>query len=179
MPVVILVLLTVRRYYDFLYRAMQVRGSFVFAADPPLLLVAVESWSEPVRHALALATRMSPDVVALHLTADGLDTDGTCALLRSQWAEVEKSAAQAGCNPPRLCMVPAPQRRLDTPVLDFIKHLQPRDRPVAVLIPQLVPQHWWEKLLHTGRSQRLRRELLRHGAGRIAVVDLPWSPDPD
>jgi amino acid transporter len=177
-PLVIMVLRAVRHYYDDLYRAMQVRGSFAFAADPPLLLVAVESWSEPVRHALALAVRMSPDVVALHLTADGLDSDGTVALLRAQWPQVEETAAAAGRKPPRLCMIPAPDRRLDKSVLDFINHLQLQERPVAVLIPQLVPRHWWEVLLHTGRANRLRRELLRHGTGRVAVIDLPWRPEP-
>ena len=177
-PLVIMVLRAVRHYYDDLYRAMQVRGSFAFAADPPLLLVAVESWSEPVRHALALAVRMSPDVVALHLTADGLDNDGAVALLRAQWPQVEETAAAAGCKPPRLCMIPAPDRRLDKSVLDFINHLQLQERPVAVLIPQLVPRHWWEVLLHTGRANRLRRELLRHGTGRVAVIDLPWRPEP-
>jgi hypothetical protein len=91
---------------------------------------------------------------------------------------VEETAAAAGRKPPRLCMVPAPDRRLDKSVLDFINHLQLQERPVAVLIPQLVPRHWWEVLLHTGRANRLRRELLRHGTGRVAVIDLPWRPEP-
>ena len=52
-------------------------------------------------------------------------------------------------------------------------------RTVAVLIPELVERHWWQKLLHNHRGARLRRALLAHGDRGLVVMDLPWHLDPD
>jgi amino acid transporter len=177
-PAVFLLLRQVRRYYDRLYRRMQVRPAFRFEPEPPLLLVAIESWSEPARHALALAMRMSPDVIAVHLTsATAPEEDEAAGFLQSQWPAVEQAAVAAGQKPPRLCLIPAPHRRIDEPFLEFLAHLRPEKRPVAVLIPQLVLHHWWERILHARRAEQLRAELLRHGGNKVTVVDVPWHPE--
>jgi hypothetical protein len=46
-------------------------------------------------------------------------------------------------------------------------------RSVAVLVPELVKERWYQKLLHTHRARRLRRALLRHGGTRLTVINVP------
>ena len=48
------------------------------------------------------------------------------------------------------------------------------DRSIAVLVPELVKQRWYQRLLHTHRASQLRRQLLRHGGSRLTVINLPW-----
>jgi hypothetical protein len=48
------------------------------------------------------------------------------------------------------------------------------DRLIAVLVPQLVKEHWWQHLLHAHRSRRLRAALLRYGGSRVVVINIPW-----
>ncbi len=49
-------------------------------------------------------------------------------------------------------------------------------RPVFVLIPEVVKEHWWDYLLlDSSRIRRLRAALLRHGGPNLAVVTVPWA----
>jgi hypothetical protein len=70
----------------------------------------------------------------------------------------------------------AEYRAIHAPVLQLVRELelQHPDRSVAVLIPELMKQHWYQKLLHTHRARRLRRGLLKHGGTRLTVMSVPW-----
>jgi hypothetical protein len=64
--------------------------------------------------------------------------------------------------------------------MEFVEKLenQYRDRPIAVLIPKVVKQHWWQFLLHHYRVESLARSLLRKGDPRLIVTTIPWYLDP-
>jgi hypothetical protein len=47
-------------------------------------------------------------------------------------------------------------------------------RQIAVLIPELVKEHWWQYLLHSLRARRLRAAILRYGGSRVVVINVPW-----
>jgi hypothetical protein len=49
-----------------------------------------------------------------------------------------------------------------------------KDRVVAVVIPELVEPHWYEKLLHNIRSVVLRALLFFKGDHRTVVIMTPW-----
>jgi hypothetical protein len=72
--------------------------------------------------ALQFALRLSPDVLAVHLTdMGGPDVHEHHRLLRRKWAQdVEQPAKQAGHGPPRLVLLEAHYRRLQGPLLKFI-----------------------------------------------------------
>jgi hypothetical protein len=184
-PAVILLLHSIRRYYDGLYAAVRATTPLAVDCRPAVALVAMEAWSRPVKDALALALRISPDIVGVHLTdVEGPSREDARALHESWRLNVTEPAEAAGLKVPRLFVLPAPYRNLYVPFLEFIEQLQPRidDRPVAVFVPQLVKRHWWQHLLHSHRAARLRSELLRFGGSRLIVVDVPWyleEPKPE
>ncbi|TMJ21352.1 MAG: hypothetical protein E6G96_20945 [Alphaproteobacteria bacterium] len=70
----------------------------------------------------------------------------------------------------------AQYRRIDVPLLGVVKELQAQhpDRTLAVLIPEVVKQGWWEYLLHTHRSRRIRSALLSDGGSRLVLMNIPW-----
>ena len=47
------------------------------------------------------------------------------------------------------------------------------DRRIAVLLPQVVKEHWWQYLLHAHRAFRVRRALLRYGGSRLVLLIVP------
>jgi len=98
--------------------------------------------------------------------------------LRRQWRnEVERPARAAGLSPPKLVISPSPYRSFVGHLLKHVSEIEKsrHGRSIAVVIPELVKEHWWDYLLHSYRTRRLRLALLRHGGPNLAVVIVPWA----
>jgi hypothetical protein len=65
---------------------------------------------------------------------------------------------------------------MHSPLLKLVGEIesQAKGKRIAVLIPELVKQRWYQHLLHTTRASRLRSQLLRHGGPALLVIDVPW-----
>ncbi len=187
-PAALAVLLTIHRYYRGLEsEVLQGSRRCLDLADhtPPVVVIPVQRWSRVASRALRVAVRLSPDVVALHLTdLEGPEAEEHEARLRADWHRfVECPAVEAGLPPPRLEIRASPYRSLLAPLLRLVDEVRARcpDRPVVVALPELVEARWWEFLLHTHRIRRLRGRLLRHGGADVSVLVVPWqltAPDP-
>ena len=60
-----------------------------------------------------------------------------------------------------LVMVEAPFRDFGTPLLEEIrKHTARGDTIVTVVLPEVVPRHWWQSLLHGQTALFFKRLLL-------------------
>ncbi len=178
-PATFCLLLAIRRYYDRLDLSLQASGSFVLEeTQPPTVLVAIESRSRMTDSALNFALTLSPDVVAVHLLRlSGPEAEEDGREIKRRWtSEIVEPLSARGLTPPRLVLLPAPQRQIHAPFLEFIEKLDADTpgRSVAVLIPELMLRHWWERLLHTRRAERLRAALLANGGPRLKVVISPW-----
>lgn len=178
-PGTILLLRRVRRYYD--AEDARLAPTQAFALDetePPTVLVAVEGRNRMSDRALAFAMTLSPDVIAVHLTRlAGPEAEEHIAELKARWAaEVEAPLAARGIAPPKILCIPAPFRNIHEPLLELIEKLDADTpgRSVAVLIPEMVLRHWWDRLLHLRRGERLRLALLENGGDRVNVVTAPW-----
>jgi hypothetical protein len=151
-------------------------------ATPPVVLVVTEEWSRLTDRALSFAVRLSPDVIAIHLVAlAGPESETKEAALQKQWSRfVEEPARAAGLHPPRLLLLQAQYRRMHEPLLKLTENVakQYPGRPIAILIPELVKQSWWQYLLHTHRGRHLRRMLLRYGGPGVVVINVPWYLEP-
>ncbi len=178
-PLIIGLLVAVRRYYDRLDAALRCTGPLTLAeTDPPTILVAVEGRNRMTDHALKFAMALSPDVIAIHLLRlAGPETEEDGKALKLQWQHDVVAPLEArGLKAPRLLLLPAPYREIHEPLLKFIARLD-EDTPgrsVAVLIPEVVRQHWWERVLHMNRGERLRKMLIEHGNERVNVIIAPW-----
>ncbi|HEY0180071.1 MAG TPA: APC family permease [Dokdonella sp.] len=182
LPCVIGLLLAIRSYYAEVERLF--RGLAPLAlegAQPPVVLVAIEHWNRLAAKALEFGIGLSPDVVGVHLTElEGPEDDERERTLRERWREhVEAPARAAGLRAPPLRLVQAPFRTIHEPLLALIREIEAEQpqRRVAVLIPELVKQHWYQQVLHSHRGRRLRAGLLRHGGSRVTVISVPWYLD--
>ena len=187
-PAALALLLVIHRYYQRLESEV-LQGSRrrldLASHAPPVVVIPVQRWSRVASRALSVAVRLSPDVVALHLTdLEGPEAEAHEERLRADWHDfVERPAVEAGLPPPRLEVRASPYRSLLAPLLRLVDETRARcpDRPVVVALPELVEARWWEFLLHTHRIRRLRGRLLRHGGADVSVLVVPWqlaAPDP-
>lgn len=178
-PLVIGLLVLIRRYYDRLDAALSTSGPFELAeTEPPTVLVAVEGRNRMSDRALQFAMTLSPDVIAVHLLRlAGPDVEDDGKALKRQWqVEVAGPLEARGIKAPRLMLLPAPYREIHEPLLKLIARLDEETpgRSVAVMIPEVANRRWWERPLHGGRADHLRRMLLEHGGPRVNVIISPW-----
>jgi len=178
-PCTILVLHMVKKYYVRLdaqlreQKQLNLRGT-----APPLILVATPAWNKLTDRALQFALRISPDVLAVHFTElKGSTAEEEERALRQCWAhDVEEPARKAGLRPPQLVRVKARFRSMTGPLLQLIGELQEKNhnRLIAVLLPEVVKEYWWQHLLHSRRLRRMQAALLRYGGSHVVVMIIPW-----
>jgi hypothetical protein len=101
-------------------------------------------------------------VTAVHVT----DDPDAAERLKREW---ERSPM-----PANLVVIESPYRSLAGPLLRYIDALHeshPNDTLVIVL-PEYVPRHWWEHLLHNQTALRLKAALLFHPG--VIVANVPY-----
>lgn len=86
--------------------------------------------------------------------------------------EVTEAWHERGMDIP-LVLVEAPFREFEIPLLEEIrKHTARRDTVVTVVMPELIPAHWWENLLHNQTAFAFKRQLLFEP--NVVVTSVPF-----
>jgi len=178
-PATMSLLFATHRYYARLNRRLETTAPFrIQETQPPTVLVAYEARNRMTDRALRFAMTLSPDVIAVHLVRlGGPEQKEDIAATKAAFdRDICCPMRETGVTPPRLVAVPAPYREIQGPILDFVDKIDAETpgRSVAILIPELVLRHWWERLLHSRRAARLRTALLAHAGPRLMVVSSPW-----
>jgi amino acid transporter len=178
-PATMVVLRMIKKYYVRLDAQLRDRKRLdLRGREPPLVLVATAGWNKLTDRALQFALGISPDVLAVHFTElGGPEAEDEERTLHQCWVcDVEEPAKRAGLRPPKLVRVKAPFRRMTGPLLQLIAEIRRKHphRLIAVLLPEVVKEHWWQYLLHNHRIHRLQGALLRYAGSRIVVMIIPW-----
>ncbi|OYV95163.1 MAG: amino acid transporter [Planctomycetia bacterium 21-64-5] len=146
--------------------------------EPPVVVMPIRAWDRLAGKSLRFAMRLSPDVIALHLSHLSGDADDDAQdTIQQQWSrDVAEPARQAGLPAPRLEVVNSPYRTLVEPLLAEIGRIETEfpHRIIAVIVPMLVQRHWWQWVLHTRRASKLRAALMQKEDSRVVVISVPW-----
>jgi amino acid transporter len=166
-PVVMWILLQIHRHYVALHAALdidQIAPGKEVAAEP-IVIVPIARLDRPARQAIAFANSISRHAVAVHVTND----PATAEALRERWPE------WAGTT--ELVVVESPYRALVGPLLAYMDALgkQAPNRPIVVVLNEVVPRHWWENLLHNQTALRLKLRLFSRR--NTIVADVPYHLD--
>jgi amino acid transporter len=172
-PTVILLFRKVRRHYHAVTVATTCTEPVEPALhkSPPIVVVPIERWSRVSKQALEFASRISNEIIAIHV-----EPENHSELLREDWERyVEKSFREAGAEPPQLTILPSPYRWVIVPVVQYVRQLSEKypERRIVVVIPQLVEDHWYEYFLHNQRGRLLAWALLAQGNKRIFALSSP------
>ncbi|HEX5396897.1 MAG TPA: APC family permease [Candidatus Limnocylindria bacterium] len=163
-PLLMFLLSSIRRHYRGVELATTVDRIEPEAevAVTPTVIVPLARLDAPSRQAIAFANSISTDAVAVHVTNDAEEI----AELRRRWPEWAGST--------RLVILESPFRALIGPLLAYMDALQRQDpnRPILVVLSEVVPRHWWENLLHNQTALRLKLRLFLRK--NTIVADVPY-----
>jgi amino acid transporter len=162
-PALMALLMGIRTHYrNMEHQLHPVAGVDDDLEPDPIVIVPLARLDRPARRALAFARTISPHATAVHITNDPTTADQ----LREHWQHLS--------GPMELVVVESPYRALVGPLLRYMDALQALhpDRPIVVVLAEVVPRHWWENLLHNQTSLRLKLRLF--GRKNTIVVDVPF-----
>jgi hypothetical protein len=74
-----------------------------------------------------------------------------------------------------LVIIETPYRSLVTPFLHYLDVMAPTppNTITIVVLPEYVPRHWWDRLLHNQKAGRIREALI--GRPNTVVADVPYG----
>jgi hypothetical protein len=164
MPSFAFVLYQINRHYRAVEKELAVpdgvESETEVSVDRPVIVLVGEI-SQPTATAVLYARSISTRATAVHVVAE----DGEAvARLEARWQQLFPDVP--------LMVIESSFGSLEDPLLAFIDTLNvPPNVPLTIVVPALVPSHWWEGALHNQTSRGLR-SVLRHRPNTI-VVDLP------
>jgi len=155
----------IRRHYEQVERELRLADlsrPLAVTTEPPRVIVPVSDLNRATEEALSYALSLSPHVTAIHITDDLAAAES----LRRRWE------AWAGRVP--LVIIESPYRSFTGPFLRYLDELQRRypQARVTVVLPEYVPRHLWEHLLHGQTALRLKAALLFRP--NTVVIDVPY-----
>jgi amino acid transporter len=173
-PFLIVLFRTVRRHYHMVSVATSCAAPAVPAneAARPIVVVPVEHWSQISKQALEFASRLSPEIIAIHV-----EPGDHSEFLHMEWERyVDAPFRAAGVEPPKLVLLPSPYRFIIVPIVQYVLELSEKhpDRKIVVVVPELVEDHWYEFFLHNQRARLLEWTLMVRGNQRISTLSSPY-----
>jgi amino acid transporter len=127
-----------------------------------VVLVPVSAVHDPTVRAVIYGRSLRPTAIeAIYMVTDPDEVEGVV----DAWHERQLDVP--------LVLVEAPFRDLGAPLLDEIRaHTSRGDTVVTVVLPELVPRHWWENLLHNQTALFFKRVLLFEPG--VVVTSVPF-----
>jgi amino acid permease-like protein len=173
-PVIVGVMLFIKRQYDASRRELAIRHDYV--AERPQreerAVIPVPGINRAVVQAVNVGRSIADDVRAVFITDDPEDIGP----MQENW---EKHVPGVP-----LVVVESPYRALVGPLsayLDVLDAAWPPDKPAPitfVILPEYVARRWWERILYNQSVKRLRSALL--GRRHTVVVNVPYRrEDPE
>jgi amino acid transporter len=165
-PIMMIVLMAIHRHYRDLGASLAIDHipEAKEVSPKPIVIVPIARLDRPALAAIAFANSISNEAVAVHVTNDPDQADE----LRERWPSWASSTA--------LVVVESPYRALIGPLLAYMDALQEQapERPIVVVLNEVVPRHWWENLLHNQTGLRLKLRLFSRP--NTIVADVPYQP---
>jgi amino acid transporter len=173
-PIALFIFYRVKRHYDHVASQVACPAPLDLSSnDPPVVVVPVVGWNLLTQRALRFGLRLSPDVIAVHVSRDQDNAES----LRREWTiDVQQPISKAGFPDIPLEIVASPYRLLVKPLVGFIDNVKERypERLIAIIVPELIESHWYEFMLHNHRAKWLKADLWLQGDPRVVIITVPW-----
>ncbi|MCL4544732.1 MAG: amino acid permease, partial [Chloroflexi bacterium] len=146
-PCLIGLFLLINRHYDRADRDQRLEQPLAPEDIHNIVICPISDLRQPALRALAYARSLSSHVIAVHVSQDEEDRDRMRAKWRV-WGEYVP-----------LEIIESPYRGVVLPLVSYIDALKARhpNDIITVVLPEFVPAHWWESILHNQTALRLKR----------------------
>jgi len=126
------------------------------------VIVPVDQINRAVLRTLDYARTMSNNIAAVHVT----DQVEEGERLRERWQQTVPDVP--------LLIIESPYRSFLAPMLAYIDAVDQRDPGayITVVLPEFVPAHFWEGILHNQSAVPLKRALLHRP--NTVIIDVPY-----
>ena len=163
-PLLVLPFMTMHRHYAAVAAELSLEGF----APPPVfqhtVLVLIGDVHRGVVRAVQYARTLAPAaaVRAVYVETDPANT-----------RRLEEKWGRWGLEVP-LVVLTSPYRSLLRPLLEYLDQIQSRgdDQMVTIVLPEFLPRHWWQHLLHNQTALLVKGALLFRR--NTVVADVPY-----
>jgi amino acid transporter len=167
-PILVSMMLFIRREYDGQERELHVREDLVVEGPhrEQRVVIPVNGINRAVIQAVNFGRTMSRDVRAVFVTEDPEQAEA----VRERWERQVPGVP--------LVIVESPYRAVISPVLAYLDVLDqawPPDKeaPITIVVlPEYVARHWWERLLYNQTAKRLKAAIV--GREHTVIADVPY-----
>ncbi len=163
-PLLVLIFLVMHHHYEDVAHELSLEG----LEGPPefqhTVLILIGDVHRGVVRAVQYARTLAPTAT---IRAVFVETDP------ARTAKIEEKWSKWGLGVP-LVVLTSPYRSLLRPLLDYLDHIQSRgdDQMVTIVLPEFLPRHWWQHILHNQTALLVKGALLFRK--NIVVADVPY-----
>ena len=201
-PVLVLTFKGISRHYQYVKVATVSPTPLHAERMKHIVIVPIAELNLPAVQSLAYASSISSDVQAVHIATDAANEaelrvkwsewiknrkgswdallqegkeDNTRTADGARGAQGAKSQQrEREANIPQLVIIESPYRSLIAPLITYIDAVREDspDATISVILPEFVPAHWWERILHNQTAFRLKLALYTHPG--VVVINVPY-----
>lgn len=161
-PILVLTFRGIHRHYHQVETQIQNITPIISGDIQHIIIVPASRLDSIFSQTLAYANSITSNVTAVHVT-DDLEQ---IPALQSEWQQAHPDTS--------LVIIESPYRSLVGPLIHYIEHVRMSypEAVVTVILPEYIPNHWWEQVLHNQTAFRIKAALLfRPG---IVVTNVPY-----
>jgi amino acid transporter len=161
-PLLVVLFRSIGEYYARIAKQLQPHPSYQLVCHLNTIILPVTRVHCGIIKALEYALCTSKDVRAVYVEVEEEDT----VHVRGAWDRLEVDVP--------LQILPSPYRTFMGVMLPYIDDVVAKRGAgtVTVLLPEFVPPHWWEEVLHNHESLRLKAALLYRPG--VVVTSVPF-----
>jgi amino acid transporter len=169
-PILVAIFLRIRHHFKQVSAQLSMSGHppSLNPGPPPRVVVPISGVHRGIVGAINFARSISPDVTAFYIELEPGAAERVKADWEHWWPDVP------------LVIRPSPYRSIITPLLDFLDETDQEHhdgQQAVVVLPEFIPAHWWQSLLHNQASLMIKTAMLYHrrqkGFQRV-MIDVPY-----
>jgi amino acid transporter len=149
-PLFVFFFFQVRRHYDAVAEQLRLHVDEIVVepSTENLFVIPIGGVNQVVKNTISYAKSLQGEVIALFIAFD----EAEAKKVEAKWEEWNPGI--------RLVVTRSRYRSVIEPLLRFIDKIQTDGRQITILVPEFVPVHWWQRLLHNQTALMIRFILL-------------------
>lgn len=169
-PTFVIIFLRIRAHYQEVGKGLTLRGlpPSLKPLPPPRIIIPISGVHRGIIDAINFAQSISNNVTAVYVELEPGSGEKMHETWERWWPHVP------------LVVVQSPYRSIVGPLLDFLDRTDAEyndGQQATVILPEFVPAHWWQGLLHNQTAWMLKAALLykrRQFGYQRAIIDIPY-----
>ena len=169
-PTLVLIFQQIRAHYRAVGKGLTLRGlpPSLKPLPPPRLIIPISGVHRGIIEAINFACSISNNITAVYVELEPGAGEKVRETWETWWPDVP------------LVVVPSPYRSIIGPLLEYLDQADAENndgQQATVILPEFVPAHWWQGLLHNQTAWMLKTALLykrRQFGYQRAIIDIPY-----